>query len=121
MFGRLLGMASLGNSLASVGLMSRFLSTVTKTVILAIICAFLFCGIIASVIVMFYVFMVSSGMNPFLAAIILGGIVILILALLIAIILDNIRYLRSWLYRQPRNLSHAAAAFIEGFLCSKKK
>lgn len=122
LLGNLFRMATAGNFFASAAVMNRFLSIIAKVVVFSIICAFLVCGILANLFLMSYVLLVAGGLNPFLAVMVLASIAILIIALLILIIFDNIRHLRNWLYyRNSPRIRGAAAAFVEGFFSGKKK
>jgi len=122
LLGNLFRMATAANAIASVGLMNRFLTVIAKVVIFSIICAFLICGILACLFFLSYTLLVAGGLNPFLAVIVLASIAILIIALFVLIIIDNIRNLRHRLYcRNSPGIRSAAAAFAEGFLSGKKK
>jgi len=54
MISKLLGVASVGSVLASANIMHRFLSSMAKIMVLAIVCAFMLCALMVGVFVALY-------------------------------------------------------------------
>lgn len=128
MIGKLLGVATVGSTLASVGLLNRFLLGVTNMVILAIVCAFMLCALLAGGFYMAYLCLVHYGLDPYVAGIALGIVALFVTIALITLTISQIRQMRELLpsrqlHRYASGLSdlgHVADAFIEGFLNPKK-
>jgi hypothetical protein len=123
MIGKLLGVASVGSALASVGLMQRFLSGITKVVILAVVSAFMLCALLAGGFTMAYFCLVHYGLDQFAAGIAVGIVAFFITAALVTLTIVQLRQLRDLTqhilhpYRiDLPDIGNVANAFIDGLL-----
>jgi hypothetical protein len=127
MIGKLLGVATVGTTVASVGLMHRFLSGMAKIMVLAIVSAFMVCAMLASVFTMTYFCLVHYGLDPYVAGITLGIVALFLTIALVMVTVDQIRHLRDLSHFSLRkfrsdwpDIGNIASAFIDGFLDHKK-
>ncbi|MFA4846364.1 MAG: hypothetical protein WC654_07485, partial [Patescibacteria group bacterium] len=84
MISNLLGVASVGSVLASANIMHRFLLSMAKIMVLAIVCAFMLCALMVGVFVMLYFSLVHYGLDPAVVAIALGAVALLLTVALVA-------------------------------------
>jgi len=125
MLGKIFGMVTVGSTLASVGLLHRFMMATAQMMILVIICAFLLCASLASVFYIFYFCLVQFGIAPLMAGVALGVVTLLVtiaLAVFTSYQLQRLRNMHSRYLSRGNNgidLSHVAMAFIDGFLNKK--
>ena len=126
MLGKIFGVATIGGTLASVGLLHRFMMATAQMMILVIICAFLLCASLASVFYILYFCLIQAGIAPMAAGIILGIVTLLVtiaLSLFTATRLDQLRkmHFRHLLggENSGHNIEHVMLAFIDGFLNKK--
>lgn len=123
MIGKLLGAATVGGTMAGVGVMHRFLVAAAQAMILVIISALMLCASLFSIFFIAYFCMLQFGVAPHIAGIVLGIAILLVTAALVAFTLSQIRQLRTFHYRHFQagerymyDLRTIAAAFIDGFL-----
>jgi magnesium-transporting ATPase (P-type) len=123
MIGKLLGAATVGGTLASVGLLHRFLVASAQIMILVIVSAFMLCASLLCAFAIFYFCLVQFGTTPYVALIILGVTALLVTIACVALTLDQFRQLRSFHHRHLHghgnnipDIANIAAAFIDGFL-----
>ena len=127
MISNLLGVASVGSVLASANIMHRFLLSMAKIMVLAIVCAFMLCALMVGVFVMLYFSLVHYGLDPAVVAIALGAVALLLTVALVAATTHQLRRFRDY-SAYSSSKSHGALpglgsivnAFIDGFLNSKK-
>ncbi|MDD2325494.1 MAG: hypothetical protein PHW63_05790 [Alphaproteobacteria bacterium] len=127
MISKLLGVASVGSVLASANIMHRFLSSMAKIMVLAIVCAFMLCALMVGVFVALYFSLVQYGFDPVAVAVVLGAVVSLLTVTIVAATVHQLRCFRDHsAYSLPKSRSdwpdfgNIANAFIDGFLGSKK-
>lgn len=127
MISNLLGVASVGSVLASANIMHRFLSSMAKIMVLAIVCAFMLCALMVGVFVVLYFGLVHYGFDPAAVAMALGALALLLTITLAAATTHQLRRFRdhsAYSSSQSRgdwpDLGGIANAFIDGFLNSKK-
>ena len=116
MISRILGLATAGGALADTGLLYRFLSNVATAVMLAIVGSFMLCAFMTAAFACAYMALVHYGLDPFVAAVMLG-LVACFMAVLIAIYaVMRMRALSSPPRASAFDISTIADAFIDGFL-----
>jgi len=127
MLSKILGAATVGSALASVGLLQRFLSGIATLVILSVISAFMICALLAGGFYMAYHWLVLYGLDAYAAGMTIGIIVFLITAGLVALTMSQICRLRELPYHNLSpyghslpDVGHVVSAFIDGFLNHKK-
>ena len=127
MLGKLLGLVTVGGTLASVGVMHRFLLRMVNIIILAIASAFMACALLASMFYTAYFCLVRYGVPAYDAGIMLSATALLITTVLTVMTLWKLRQLRDLschgFYKDGEDrpdIGKVAAAFIEGFLTPKK-
>jgi len=127
MISNLLGVASVGSTLASASIMHRFLSSMAKIMVLAIVCAFMLCALMVGVFVALYFGLVHYGLDPVTVGIALGIAALLLTVSLAAATTHQLRRFRDHsAFSLPRSrsdwpdLGNIANAFIDGFLGSKR-
>jgi hypothetical protein len=127
MIGKLLGAASVGSTLAGIGLLHRFLSDVASIIFLAIVSAFMLCAVLTGCIYMVYLYLVRSGLDPYAAGVTIGIVALLVATLFVVLTIGQIRQLRELPYRGLHryksglsDVGHVADAFIDGFLNPRK-
>jgi len=123
MIGKLIGVATVGSTLASVGLLHRFLSGIAKIVILSVISAFMLCALMAGSFYMAYFFLVHYGLDPYAAGITVGIAASLITLALVVLTIIQFRQLHDLTHRSLHpyragfpEIGNVAHAFIDGFL-----
>lgn len=126
MISNLLGVASVGSALASASIMHRFLSSMARIMVLAIVCAFMLCALMVGVFMVLYFGLVHYGFDPTSVAVALGTVAILLTIALAAATAHQIRRFRDRsAYSLSRSsnglpdLGNIANAFLDGFLRSK--
>ncbi len=127
MLGKLLGLATVGGTLASVGVMHRLLLSMVNIIIMAIAGAFMACALLASMFYTAYFCLVRYGVPSYDAGFMLSATALLITSVLTVIILWKLRQLRDLsrygLHKDGEGLpdiGKVAIAFLEGFLNPKK-
>lgn len=127
MISNLLGVASVGSALASAGIMHRFLLSMAKIMVLAIVCAFMLCALMVGVFVLLYFGLVHYGLDPTAVAMALGAVAFLLTVALAAATTYQLRRFRDHsAYSSSKSksalpdLGSIVNAFIDGFLRSKK-
>lgn len=127
MLGKIFGVATVGTTLAGIGLLHRLLFTLAQIMILVIVSAFLSCASLISLLYIIYFCMLQFGLAANLAGVLTGLMAILVTVLVVAFTFDRFRQLQSFQYRSPHNdnnswhdVGHIAVAFIDGFLNKKK-
>ncbi len=127
MISNLLGVASVGSVLASANIMHRFLSSMAKIMVLAIVCAFMLCALLVAVFVALYFGLVRYGLDPVDVTMALGAVALLLTITLVAATAHQLRRFRDHsAYSLPKSnspwpdLGSIVNAFIDGFLNSKK-
>lgn len=118
-------MATLGGNLASYVLLHRFLSHFISLVVLAIVSAFMVCGLIAGGLVLAYLWLLQDGNNALAAAVMLGVLAILAAALLVTATMLRLRQLQDLpvekiVKRVAKMPNILAQAFLHGFLNPKQ-
>ena len=128
MLGKLLGVATVGSTLASVELIHRFLSGITKIIVLAIVSAFMLCALVISAFIVFYFSLVHYGLDPYVAVITIGAVAVFITTTLVLVTIDQTRQLRDLPHFSLCNfkndlpdIGHIIRAFIDGLLSPRKK
>jgi len=120
---KLLGIATIGNTLASIMLLHRFLSGLTDVVALAIVSAFIFCMFLAAGFCAGYFGLVHYGFTPYAAAVLVAVSIFLLATIFAVLTFIRLRQLRD-LHRHDlqrdtpglSRISSTAHAFMEGFL-----
>ena len=127
MLGKLLGLVTVGGTLASVGVMHRFLLSMVNIIILAIASAFMACALLASMFYTAYFCLVRYGVPAYDAGIMLSATALLITTVLTVMTIWKLRQLRDLschgLHKDGEGLpdiGKVAVAFLEGFLNPKK-
>ena len=127
MLSKILGAATVGSALASVGLLHRFLSGIASIVMLSVVGAFMICVLLASGFYMAYSSLVFYGLDPYVAGITMAAIAFFITVILVALMIGQIHRLRELPYHHlsPNgaglpDVSHIVGAFVDGFLNHKK-
>ena len=127
MLGKLLGIATVGSTLASVGLMHRLLVATAQIMVLVIASAFMLCASLLALFYIIYLGLLQCGVPPDVAAITLGVAALLVTAALVMLTLEQLRQLRVFQQRQMLGAGNAwpevgniAMAFVDGFLNHKK-
>lgn len=127
MINKLLGVASVGSILASANIMHRFLSSMAKIMVLAIVCGFMLCALIVGFFAVLYFSLVHYGLDPTAAAMGLGATALLLTVTLMAAITHQLRRFGDHsAYSMPKSrsdwpdLGNIANAFLDGFLSNKK-
>ncbi len=128
MFEKLLSLATVGSSIASVGLLHRFLLRMTNILILAVISAFTVCALIASLFYLMYVALVHYGCGPTEAVIVVGCVQLIIALIFVGVTLKMLKSLSN-----PSASPHPSGktivsdvstiieAFLDGFVNPKKR
>lgn len=127
MIGKLLGLATIGSAVASVGLLHRFLSNIAGIIVLSIVSAIMLCVLLAGGFYLAYFCLVHYGLDPYAAGITVGTVLFFVTFMLIILTMTQLQRLRdlthSGLYSQRTGLpdiGNIANAFIDGFLNHKK-
>jgi len=127
MISNLLGVASVGSVLASANILHRFLSSMAKIMVLAIVCAFMLCALMVGVFVVLYFSSVQYGFDPAAVAVALSAVALFLTGSLAAATAHQLRRFRDHsAYSFPNShgswpdLGSVANAFMDGFLGSKK-
>lgn len=127
MISKLLGIANIGSLLANTGIMHRFLSSMAKIIVMAIVCAFTLCALLAGVVVMLYFVLVSYGFDPAAVIVTLGAAALILMVTLALATTHHLRRFRdhsAYIFPSAHSkwpdLGNIANAFIDGFLGSKK-
>jgi uncharacterized membrane protein YczE len=128
MIGKLLGIATVGSTLAGVSLVHRFLFDAVGIIILTIITAFMFCILLAGGFCIAYFGLVHYGLDPYVAGMTVGLVAFIITAVLIMLTANKLNQLRDLTHHSlnPAKLgllevSNAALAFVDGFLSPLKQ
>lgn len=127
MLGKLLGIASLGGTVAGLTMLQKFLAAITTIVTLTIISAmmgglFLICGFS-----LLYLELTRYGLDPAVALMLIGGVVFVITLTLVVLAVLRIREMQdmpvlSLVQRNAPTLAHAqeiAESFLSGLLSTK--
>ena len=127
MLGKLIGMVTVGSTVAGVGLVHRFLVATAQIMVLVIISSFMLCASLASLLYIVYFCLVQFNVAPQWAGIFVGLFALIVTGGLVALTISQFRELRNFHLRhfQIRDnplheVSHIAAAFVDGFLNKKK-
>jgi len=123
MIGKLLSVATVGSTLAGVGLIHRFLSDIAGIIILAIVSAFMFCILLAGGISVAYFCLVHYGLDPYAAGITMGIVAFFITISFVTLTVHKLNQLRDLTHRSLNpaklglfDISNVTHAFIDGFL-----
>jgi len=126
MIGKFLGIATIGSTMAGAGFVNRLLVATAQFMILAIVCAFMFCASLACVFTILYFFLLQLGVAPYSAGISVGIVALLVTGALAAVTFYQLRQLRKLSHHSLRGLGghvpdigHVVAAFMDGFLNKK--
>ncbi len=127
MLGKLLGVATVGSALASVGLLHRFLSNIVTIVILSIVSGFMLSVLITGGFYLAYLGLVHYGLDPCVAGITVGIMIFLVTAALVIFVIARLRQMRDLMHSSSHShgadlldMGNVVIAFIEGFLNHKK-
>jgi len=120
---KLLGVATLGSTLASVALLRRFLSGVTSVVALVIVTAIMGCVLLLGALGAAYLGLVHYGLDPYVAALTVAAFMFLVVATLMGFTIIRLRHLRELPYHDLHpeipnlsRISDIANAFMDGLL-----
>jgi hypothetical protein len=125
MIGKLMGLATVGSSLANVTLLHRFLASATSVVALTMISAFMCCVLLIGIFGATYISLVHYGLDPYAAAITVALIMIIMTGGCVSLTIIRLRQLREIphhnMHRDIPGMSHISSiadAFMKGFLKS---
>jgi hypothetical protein len=120
---KLLGLATVGSTLANVTLLHRFLSAATTIVTLTVLSACMCCILLAGGFYAVYAGLIHYGIEPYTAALAVGALVVVLTVVIVTLTIYRVKRLRELpYYSGPRHmpqLSHiqsAAHAFMDGLL-----
>jgi predicted PurR-regulated permease PerM len=126
MLGKIMGLASLGSSLANVRLLQRFLSGVASVIALTVVSAILVGLLLASAFVGMFFALEHFGLEPLVAGLLVIAMVLLVVGGCVGLALAKIRELRdlpnnSLNFEVPSiaKFTSAVEAFIDGFVQHK--
>ena len=127
MLGKLLSMATVGSTLASIGLLHRLFLLLLRILILGIFSAFMLCVLLSCAFYLLYIGLLHGGIDPSVARLDLSALVlILTLALVVTTArnLQKLRFMTRANFCKNQNpfpdLEKIAMAFVDGFLNLKK-
>lgn len=115
MIGKLLGIATVGSSLASVGLLHRLLSGIMTVVVLAVVTAFMICVLLAGGFYMGYICLIHYGLDPTVAGVTVGGIALVITIVLVAVTASQMQRLKD-LSHPTTFMPHLALPTVSGLV-----
>lgn len=123
MLGKLIGLATIGGTIASVGMLHRFLSGIASIVMLAIVSGFMLCALLTGGFYLGYLGLVRYGLDPAIAGSIIGVIALIITVMLVTLTYVRLNRLREMSRKDlpspianPFDLTRLTTAFIDGFL-----
>ncbi|MDP9128053.1 MAG: hypothetical protein M3N08_07335 [Pseudomonadota bacterium] len=127
MLGKLLRLATVGSSFASVGLLHRLLSGLATVVVLALATAFMVCVLLIGGFYLGYLGLVHYGLDPIVAGVAIGGVACLVTIGLILALVAQLKKMKS-LSHPNSFIPHVALptatgivhAFFDGLLSPRK-
>ena len=125
MIGKLFGAATLGSTLASVGMLQRILADLATIVMLTVVSAFMLCALLAGSFTLVYLCLIHYGLDPLIAGLSLGLIACAMTSALLVFTFRFIQGKRSRFHSrigcggQIPDVGSLALAFIDGFLKPK--
>lgn len=93
MIGKLMGLASIGSSLANIALLQRFLGDIVSIIALTILSAMMTAMLLIGCFYGAYAGLTDYGLNPVVASVTVAGIALLLTALLIGLTVRKLRQL----------------------------
>lgn len=127
MISKILGVASVGSSLAGLGMLHRFLQSLMHIMVLTLISAFVLSLVFVSALSIIYFCLVYYGINPTIAGAGLAIIAFFVTSGLLVVTVNRLRCLREssfcGLHKEEKNWPDViglAGAFVDGFVNHKK-